>query len=160
MSGRPAVLAPVVAQAGSDLHALLLEEEQRVVVQDLDGGHGHIARVEPGADVAAEAGEHDLEPSEHQLLSHTPGAVGRMLERMGEDAFETLPSSWASCSKDRLPVRYLLCLDGGHSGHLRVVEWMEHLSINLSEAGLATVPFGGHLSGNYRSTTGSSLTTE
>jgi hypothetical protein len=37
-----------------------------------------------------------------------------------------------------------------------VVEWFsQSFSTNLGEAGLATVPFGGHLSGDYRSTTDS-----
>ena len=53
---RPAaVLAPVVAQDRLHLDAVLLEEGQHVVVQDLDRGHRHLARVEPGPDVAAEA---------------------------------------------------------------------------------------------------------
>ena len=56
-----AVLAPVVAKDGPDLHTLLLEEGQYVVVEDLDGGHGHLRGLKPGTDVAAEAVEHGLD---------------------------------------------------------------------------------------------------
>ena len=53
---RPAaVLAAVVAQDRLDLHSVLLEEGQRVDVQDLNGRDRHLRGVEPGPDEAAEA---------------------------------------------------------------------------------------------------------
>ena len=48
-----AVLAPVVAQHRLDLHAVLLEEGEHVVVQDLGGRHRHRRREESGPHVAA-----------------------------------------------------------------------------------------------------------
>lgn len=55
---RPAaVLAAVVAQDRLDLHGVLLEERQCVVVQNLNGGHRHLRGVQPGPDEAAEAVE-------------------------------------------------------------------------------------------------------
>ena len=55
-----AVLAAVVAQDRPDLHAVLLEEGQCVVVQDLNGGHRHPGGVEPGPVESAGAVEHGL----------------------------------------------------------------------------------------------------
>ena len=49
------VLAAVVAQDRLDLHGMLLEEEQRTVIQDLNGSHRRLRGVEPGPDIAAES---------------------------------------------------------------------------------------------------------
>ena len=40
---------------------MVLEERQRVIVQDLNGGHRQLGGVEPGPNVAAEAVEHSLD---------------------------------------------------------------------------------------------------
>ena len=55
--GPAALLAAVVAQDRLHLHAVLFEEGQRVVVQDLHRGQGDLGGVEPGPDEAAEAVE-------------------------------------------------------------------------------------------------------
>ena len=54
-------LAPVISQDGPDLHAVLLEEAQDVVVQHLDRGHRHLACEEPDPHVAAGAVEYRLD---------------------------------------------------------------------------------------------------
>ena len=59
--GPAAVLAAVVAQDRPDLYAMLLEERQRVVVQNLNGRDRHLRGVEPGPDEAAEAVQYGLD---------------------------------------------------------------------------------------------------
>jgi hypothetical protein len=59
--GPAAELAPVVGEDRTHLHAVLLEEGQRLVVQDMHRGHRQLARVEPGPDVAAVAVQHRLD---------------------------------------------------------------------------------------------------
>ena len=81
---RPAaVLASVVAQDRPDLYALLLEEGQHVVVQDLDGGHRHLRAVEPGPAEAAEAVQHGLDVDLADALERTreEGVHGHKLAR-------------------------------------------------------------------------------
>lgn len=53
--------SPVHAEDGLDLHLVRFEEGQYVVVQDLEGGHRPLRRVEPGPHVVAEAVEHGLD---------------------------------------------------------------------------------------------------
>ena len=59
--GPAAVLASVVAQDRVDLHSVLLEEGQRVVVQDLNGRDRHLRGGGPGPDDAAEAVQQGLD---------------------------------------------------------------------------------------------------
>ena len=56
-----AALAAVITQGCLHLQAVILEEGQRVVVQDLHRGQRDLGGVDPRPDVAAEAIQHGLD---------------------------------------------------------------------------------------------------
>ena len=90
---RPAaVIASVVARDGIYRHAVLLEEGERVVVQDLDGRDRYLRGVEPGPDVAGEAVEHRPDVASGRMTS-SGGCLLREAEGWWK-AGSPLPEQW------------------------------------------------------------------
>ena len=123
-----AVLASVegrirwIAQDRLDLQAVVLEERQRVIVQDLNGGHRHLGGVEPGPNVAAEAVEHSLDVDLANALERAREEGGGVdldvpLAVLGVEALQRLDLLLTQLSLDSTaavagPPTSLLCLDG------------------------------------------------